>query len=151
MGRAVAISLLAVSVVVGGLLALVTAFYVPQRVGWFSFGVAATVLTIGPYAHAVGRAFRSSRAAALPALAWLLVTMYLATMRAEGDLVVTGTAEGLAFLLLGTVSAAFGIGTVRSGVLRAERRAAERRERREAVAEELAVTPNGSSQDVTGR
>ncbi len=124
--RAVTISLLVVGAVVGGLLALVTACYVPTRAGFVSLGVVATVLTIGPYAHAVGRALRSSPAAAVPALGWFFTTMYFAAKRPEGDLIVTGSASGLAFLLLGTVSAAVGIGTVRAGIVRSERRVAAR-------------------------
>jgi hypothetical protein len=131
----VTISLLVVSAVVGVLLSVVTAFFVPTGVGIASVGVAAVVLTLGPYAHAVGRALRSSPAAALPGLAWLVTTMILASQRAEGDLIVTGSAAGLAYLLLGTVSAAVGIGTVGRGIARSDRRAAAR-----------AVSPNGSSQ-----
>lgn len=124
--RAVTVSLLVVGAVVGMLIAIVTAFFVPAGEGVASLGVAATVLLLGPYAHVLGRALRSSGAAALPCVTWLVVTMLLASTRPEGDLVVTGSAEGLAFLLLGTVSGAVGIGTVRSGIARSDRRAAER-------------------------
>jgi hypothetical protein len=124
--RAVTVGLLVSSVVVGGLLSMVTAFYVPTRAGVVSLGDVLAVVTIGPYAHAVGRAARSSAAGALPAVAWLGTTMYFATLRPEGDLIVTGSAYGLAFLLLGTVSGAVGIGTIRSFVQRDDNRAAER-------------------------
>ena len=122
--RAVTISLLAVGVVVGMLIAIVTAFYVPTRP--VPLGVVATVLLIGPYAHGLGRALRSTGAGALPCVAWLVTTMALASTRPEGDLVVTGSVSGLLFLLLGTVSGAVGIGTIRSGIARADRRAAAR-------------------------
>ena len=146
--RAVTISLAVVGAVVGALLALVAAFFVPTRYGVLSLGDAAALLTVGPYARAVGRAARSTLVGAIPALAWLLTTMYFASTRPEGDLVVTGTAYGLAFLLLGTVSGAVGIGTIRSAVQRDDRRAAERAAQR---AEEAAVSPNGSSIDANGR
>ena len=124
--RAVTISLVVVGVVVGMLIAIVTAFFVPTGNGVVSLGVGATVVLLGPYAHLLGRALRSTGAAALPCVAWLITTMLLASTRAEGDLVVTGSTEGLAFLLLGTVSGTVGIGTVRAGIARSERRAAER-------------------------
>jgi hypothetical protein len=133
--RAVTISLAVAATVVGGLLAMVTAFFVPTRAGWLSLGDVLALVTIGPYVHLVGRAARSSLVAAIPALAWLATTMYFASLRPEGDLIVTGSVYGLAFLLLGTVSGAVGIGTVRAGAQRADRRRAER----EAAAAEAAA------------
>jgi hypothetical protein len=121
--RAVTISLAVVGAVVGALLALVAAFFVPTRAGFVSLGDVAALLTVGPYARLVGRAARSTLVGAIPPLAWLGTTMYFATTRPEGDLIVTGSAYGLAFLLLGTLSGAVGIGTVRAAVLRDERRA----------------------------
>jgi putative effector of murein hydrolase LrgA (UPF0299 family) len=141
--RAVTIALLAAAAVVGGLLALVTAFYVPTRAGVLSLGDALALVTIGPYAHAVGRAARSSAAAVVPAVAWLVTTMYFANLRTEGDIIVTGSVYGLLFLLLGTVSGAVGIGTVRRGVLRDDRRAAERAAaREEALARTVQAPPS---------
>ena len=134
--RAVTIGLLLTSVVVGMLIAVVTAFYVPTRP--VSLGVALTVLLLGPYAHLVGRTVRSTGAAALPCVAWLVVTMLLASQRPEGDLVVTGSVAGIAFLLLGTISGVVGIGTVRAGIARSDRRAADRAA---ALAASLEETP----------
>ncbi|MDQ1713910.1 MAG: hypothetical protein QOE45_3360 [Frankiaceae bacterium] len=122
--RAIAVSIAVVGLVVGALLALVGAFFIPATIGWFSWGDAAAALTIGPYVYFVGRSFRSTAAGILPALGWLVTTMYFASLRPEGDLIVTGEAHGLAFLLLGTVSAAVGLGTIRRGVERHDRRAA---------------------------
>jgi hypothetical protein len=124
--RAVAIATVVVSAFVGGLLAMLGAFFVPLRSGWLSLGDALALVTIGPYAFLVGRALRSSLAGAAPALAWLCTTMYFASLRPEGDLIVTGEPTGLAFLLLGTLSAAVGIGTIRAGIARGDRRAAAR-------------------------
>jgi hypothetical protein len=122
--KVVTAALLLLGAVVGMLIAVVTAFYVPTRP--VSVGVVTTVLLIGPYAHGLGRALRSAFAASLPCVAWLVTTMLLASTRTEGDLVVTGSAEGVAFLLLGTMSGAVGVGTVRAGIDRSDRRAAER-------------------------
>lgn len=118
-------ALLVVGTFVGVLIAVVSAFHVPTGEGVASAGVAGTLL-IGPYAHLLGRTLRSTAAAALPCLAWLVTTMMLASTRAEGDLIVTGSTPGVLFLLLGTVSAAAGIGTIRSGLARSDRRAAAR-------------------------
>ncbi|HWL35430.1 MAG TPA: DUF6113 family protein [Frankiaceae bacterium] len=142
--RAVTISLVVVGTFLGVLIAVVTAFHVPTGTGLASLGVALTALLLGPYAHLLGVTLRSSGAAALPCVAWLVTTMLLASTRPEGDLVVTGSAEGLAFLLVGTVSAAVGIGTVRSGIARSDRRAADRAATRD-------VSPNGSSEAPIGR
>ncbi len=134
--RATTISLLVVSAAVGGLLALVGAFLVPPLDGrWASVGTAIALLTTGPYAHLVGRAFRSSAAATVPALGWLLTTMYFTLGRPEGDFVVPATWYGIAFLLLGTLSAAVGIGTVASAQRRADKGAADRAAAREAAAQ----------------
>jgi len=124
--RAVTVCLYVTGVVVGGLLAVVTAVFVPTRAGVASLGVAAVVAMIGPYVHFFGRGLRSPLAGAVPAVGWFLVAMVLAGKRPEGDLVITGSAYGLAYLLLGTVSAAVGIGTVRAALVRADVRAAER-------------------------
>ncbi|HVF06212.1 MAG TPA: DUF6113 family protein [Frankiaceae bacterium] len=141
--KAVTISLWVVGAVVGFLVALVTAFFVPTYP--VPVGVLATVLVIGPYAHLLGRVLRSSAAAALPCITWLVATMILASTRAEGDLIITGSTSGVAFLLLGTLSCAVGIGTVRAGVERSERRAAERAAARAAAeAEEAAAVENAA-------
>lgn len=134
--RAVTLSLAVVALVVGGLLALVGGFLVPKKVGPLSVGAALALLAVGPYVHVVGRAARSALVGAVPALGWLGVTMFLASLRTEGDLVVTGSADGLAFLLLGTVSSAVGIGTVKWGIQRGDRKAAARELRRAAAAAE---------------
>jgi hypothetical protein len=131
--RAFAVAL-AVAGAVGGLvLAIVGAFFVPVAYGPVSLGDALALLTVGPFCHVVGRAARSTWVGTIPGVVWLLVTMVLAGRRPEGDLVITGEAFGMAFLLLGTVSAAFGIGTIRAGV------------------ERDATRPNGSSERENGR
>lgn len=141
--KAVTFGLLALGAVVGLLVSVVTAFFVPTRP--VPVGVVATVVLLGPYAHLLGRALRSTAAASLPCVVWLVATMLLASSRPEGDLVITGSNAGLAFLLLGTVSGAVGIGTVRSGIARSDRRAADR------AAAAAAISPNGSSEAPIGR
>ncbi len=46
---------------------------------------------------------------AIPAAAWFVVVILLGTSRREGDLVVTGDAHGLAFILLGALAAFLGL------------------------------------------
>lgn len=142
--RALTVSLAVAGAVVGALLALVAAFYVPTRVAFVSLGDVAALATVGPYARLVGRATRSTAVGAIPPVAWLFTTMYFASTRPEGDLIVTGSAYGLAFLLLGTVSGAVGIGTIRTAVRRDDARALAR-------GQADPVTPNGSSPDAERR
>jgi hypothetical protein len=130
--RAFLIALLAGGAVGGVALAVGGAFLIPVSYGPLSAGNAVALLGVGPFCHSVGRSARSTLAGTVPALAWLVVTMALASRRPEGDLVVTGEAFGMAFLLLGTVSAAAGIGTIRAGM-------------------ERDVRPNGSSEPMNGR
>ena len=117
------------SVVVGMLLAIVGAFLAPSGAGAFSVGDVFALLTTGPYCHLVGRAGRSVALGVVPAIAWLTTSMLLAAERPEGDVVITLQPKPIAFLLLGTVSAAVGIGTIRSRLVR----------------------PNGSSDGENGR
>jgi hypothetical protein len=44
------------------------------------------------------------------AVVWVLLALFLGSVRPEGDLVVTGSWQGVAFLLLGTAAAAAAIG-----------------------------------------
>ena len=134
--RAFVIALAVAGAVGGVVLAFGGAFFIPLAVGPLSAGDAIALLTVGPFCHVVGRAARSSLVGALPGVTWLVATMFLGTTKTEGDLVVTGEAFGLAFMLLGAVSAAVGIGTIRAGIERDLARA---------------VSPNGSSEPENGR
>lgn len=138
--RAYALALVVSGAVGGVVLAVVGAFLIPLAYGPLSVGDAVALLTVGPFCHFVGRAARNTWVGTLPGVAWLFATMMLATRTAEGDLIVTGEAFGMAFLLLGTVSAALGIGTIRAGISRDD----ARREAR-------LVSPNGSSESEFGR
>ena len=52
----------------------------------------------------------SRGAPVVSAVVWVLLALFLGSVRPEGDLVVTGSWQGVAFLLLGTAAAAAGIG-----------------------------------------
>jgi len=114
--RAFLVALLAGGVVGGVALAVGGALFIPLAYGPVSVGDAVALLGLGPFCHSVGRSARSTLAGTVPAVAWLVVTMAFATRRAEGDLVVGGDVFGIMFLLLGTLSAAVGIGTIRAGM-----------------------------------
>ena len=59
----------------------------------------------------LGARWTGTRAApVLSALIWVVIALLLGSSRPEGDLVVTGSGRGVAFLLLGTAAAAAGIG-----------------------------------------
>ena len=94
------------------LLAVWGAFLVPLRLG----GVAVPVgvaLALANYplcragADALGR--RVGGAAVL--LLWAVVALQLSSERPEGDLVITGGLRGLAFLLVGLLTAAVAVGS----------------------------------------
>lgn len=120
--RAFTVALAVAGAAGGVVIAVAGAFFIPTAYGIVSLGNVIALLGVGPFCHAVGRAAGSSLVGAVPGVAWLVATMLLATPKAEGDLVVTGSAFGMAFLLLGTLSAAAGIGTIRAGLRRSETR-----------------------------
>jgi hypothetical protein len=95
-------------------LAVVESFLVPLRAGTVPLPVSVLLAVVGNVAltRLMWRACRHRGAAAAPVVAWLVVVLVLAARRQEGDLVVPGTATGLAFLLLGTVAGAFALGQV---------------------------------------
>ena len=130
--RAFLIALTVAGAAAAVVVAVVGAFFIPTSYGPLSLGDGIALVSVGAVCHFVGRAARSTWVGVVPGVVWLVVVMALATRRTEGDLVVTGDAFGMAFLLLGTVSAAVGIGTIRAGVAKD-------------------VRPNGSSEGDPGR
>jgi hypothetical protein len=80
---------------------------VPLPVGLAIALTAEAALLLGG-AAAVG----SRWGAAVPAVAWLLVVFGLSVPRPEGDLIVAANPAGYAFLLLGAMIAAVGVGVV---------------------------------------
>jgi hypothetical protein len=97
--------------VLAAVLAVLEAFHVAARPFGTALPVAAGLavlgnLALGPLgARAAGRIW----GAAVPGVVWLLVVLALSARRAEGDVVVTNTTRGTAFLLLGTAAAALAV------------------------------------------
>lgn len=58
--------------------------------------------------------------ALLPVVAWLAVVVVAAVPRPEGDLIVSGTLRGLAFLLLGAMAGAYAVARVLTARPRAD-------------------------------
>ncbi len=109
----------ALGAVLGVLLGIVGAFLAPARpLPFLSVGVLIAVVGNVLVPYHLGRAAESPIGAIVPALAWLVTTVYLGTERREGDLIVTGAAWGLAFLVLGAVAAALTIPRVRPAIQR---------------------------------
>jgi hypothetical protein len=107
-------SVLAISV--AGWLAVVEVLWLPLRVGGVLVPVSVVAAVVGNLvlAELVLQWSRSRTAALLPAFTWVGVALAASTRRAEGDLLVIGSgglgAVGLAFLGLGVVAAAVGVG-----------------------------------------
>ena len=93
------------------LTALWGAFLVPLRVGGVPVPAAVLVACVANVAlgTAGGRLY-GRLGAAVPGLLWFAVVAVLQGRRPEGDLVVTGSLTGLAFLLLGSICAAVPVG-----------------------------------------
>ncbi len=74
-----------------------------------SYGV--LVALVGNYllCRAGARAAGTMLGGALPALGWLAMAVYIGAGRGEGDVVIPNSGNGVAFLLVGTLSAAVGI------------------------------------------
>ena len=90
------------------------AFLVPLRVG--GVPVPAAVLLSGTANVLLGLEggrLYGRLGAVVPGVVWFAVVATLQSRRPEGDLVVTGTANGLALLLVGAVCAAVPIGIAR--------------------------------------
>jgi hypothetical protein len=111
----------ALAVAVSGWLALVEVFWLPLRIGPVLVPVSVVAAVVGNLLL-TGQAHRLSRSravAVLPAVVWLAVALAAGFPRPEGDLVLTGGgalgAVGLAFLLLGAVSATFAVGRLLTG------------------------------------
>ncbi len=106
------------------LLALWGAFLVPFRVGGALVPVSLVIAVVGNVL--VGRAgarVAGSAGAVVPGLLWVGLTLVLSGRRAEGDVVVPGSAVGLAFLLAGALASAvaYGAAVLRPGASGARR------------------------------
>ena len=96
----------------GGVLGVIGSFLnsaVPHLLG-VGVPVGPVLAVLGNLAAgALGTTGTGSRVGgALPGVGWLAVVVLLGTARPEGDLVVTGDAHGMAFILLGAAAAAGG-------------------------------------------
>ena len=94
--------------------ALWGAFLVPLRGLGVPLPVAPVLAVVGNVVCGVAgaRVLRSRVGAILPGLIWAVIALSLGTRTAEGDVVVPGTAMGVAFLVAGTVAATAVIGVV---------------------------------------
>lgn len=97
------------SLLLGALVGVVTAFSALHTVGGLWVGVAATTLAVLALALLLADAWASSAAPIAAGAGWLLCVGYFAAGRPEGDVVVPGSAQGYAFLLLGLLGFAPGI------------------------------------------
>ena len=89
------------------LLAVWGAFLVPLRVGGTLVPVSWAVAFGGNLVLGVAGDRLAGKAGALvPALLWLVLAFTLGSKRAEGDLVVPGSTEGVVFLLAGALGSA---------------------------------------------
>jgi len=95
-------------------LAVWGAFLVPLRVGGVPvpLGLPLALATV-PLCRAGGAVLGRRAGAVVPMVLWVAVALVLSAQRREGDLIVTGSALGLAFLTLGLLGAAFAVGSWR--------------------------------------
>lgn len=113
-GRAARVASYALVLVLTVQLAVWGAFLVPLRVGGAPVPIGLLLaLATGPLCLAGGRLLGSRTGAVLPLVLWAVVAVALSSRRAEGDLVVTGSALGLAYLVLGLLGAAVTVGVWR--------------------------------------
>ena len=102
--------------VLGLALGVVGAFLVPLRVGTVMVPVSPVLAVVGNIAVGIlgARAAGSRVGAVVPGAGWLIAVLTLGSSRPEGDVILPGGgAEGavaLAFILLGAVAAAVGVG-----------------------------------------
>lgn len=97
------------SLLLGAVVGVVSAFSALHTVAGLWVGVAATTLAVLALSLLLADAWSSSAAPIAAGLGWMLCVGYFAAGRPEGDVVVPGSAQGYAFLLLGLVAFAPGI------------------------------------------
>ena len=96
------------------LLALWGAFLVPLRIGSVAVPVGVAVaLSNYPLCRAGAAALGRRTGAAVPMAVWAVIAVLFSTARREGDLIITGSLRGLAFLLVGLLAAAVAVGSWR--------------------------------------
>jgi hypothetical protein len=92
-------------------LALVEAFLVPLRVGTVPLPICVLLAVAGNVVltKLAVRQTGSIVCGLLQPVLWLVVIVVLSVPRAEGDLIVPGSATGLVFLFAGAVAGAYGV------------------------------------------
>jgi hypothetical protein len=109
--------------VAGAAVGLLGSFYHAFDLGPIpAFAIAFALLNLGAFRLA-GWAMRTRLGAAAPALAWLLVVIFMSSKRPEGDLVISGSAAGYVFLLGGAVAAVLAVVRTRSTTSRLQSQA----------------------------
>ncbi|HZB33155.1 MAG TPA: DUF6113 family protein [Streptosporangiaceae bacterium] len=102
--------------VAGAVVGLLGAFYHAVDVGPIpAFAIAFALLNLGAFRLA-GWAMGTRMGAGAPALAWLLIVIFMSSRRPEGDLVISGSAAGYVYLLGGSVAAVLAVVRTRSTV-----------------------------------
>lgn len=92
-------------------LAVVEAFLVPLRVGTVPLPICVLLAVAGNVVltKLAVRQTGSIVCGVLQPVLWLVVIVVLSVPRAEGDLIVPGSATGLVFLFAGAVAGAYGV------------------------------------------
>ena len=115
------------AVVLAGWLTLVEILWLPLRIGGVLVPISVPAAVVGNLVLVAGayRVSRSRVVAALPAVVWIALVLLASQQRPEGDLLIVGGGAlgtvGLAFLLLGVVSAVLAVARVISGPRRRRR------------------------------
>lgn len=100
--------------VAGAMAGLLGSFYHAVDVGPIpAFAIAFALLNLGAF-RLGGWAMGTRLGAVAPALAWLLVVIFMSSRRPEGDLVISGSAAGYVYLLGGSIAAVLAVVRSRS-------------------------------------
>jgi hypothetical protein len=98
----------------GAVVGLLGSFYHAVDVGPIpAFAIAFALLNLGAFRLA-GWVMGTRLGATAPALAWLLIVIFMSSRRPEGDLVISGSAAGYVYILGGSVAAVLAIVRTRS-------------------------------------
>jgi Family of unknown function (DUF6113) len=100
--------------VAGAAVGLLGSFYQAVGIGPIpALAIAFALLNLGAFRLA-GWAMGTRLGAAAPALAWLLVVIFMSSKRPEGDLVISGSTAGYIYLLGGSIAAVLAVVRTRS-------------------------------------
>ena len=98
----------------GAVIGLLGSFYHATPTGLIPvFAIAFALLNLVAFRLA-GWAMGTRLGAVVPALAWLLVVIFLSSKRPEGDLVISASTAGYVFLLGGSLGAVLAVARTRS-------------------------------------